>query len=256
MPKSLSHRRLPFRVLPVMLLAVLLMLTVKVSDVWNGFASLAVQVKTAQAQAQGQPVAPAKSDQKGAATPSAGQAAGGMAPVGGQKAEGAAPGAKPGEAQVASAAPVPPAELPRDPTRFNQSEIDLLQALGARRDALDQRERALDQREALLKAAEKRFEEKVADLDAVKLELQQMLARNNEQEDGRLRSLVKIYESMKPKEAALIFDKLEINVLLGVIERMKENKVAPILASMQPDRARQVTDMLADKSQRPPPRQQ
>jgi len=59
---------------------------------------------------------------------------------------------------------------------------------------------------------------------------------------------------MKPKEAALIFDKLEINVLLGVVERMKENKVAPILASMQPDRARQVTDMLADKSQRPPPR--
>jgi|SRR5579871_3808284 len=246
MPKRLSQRRLPFRVLPVMLLAVLLMLTVKVTDVWNGFASLAVQVTTAQAQAQGQPT-PAKADQKAGAPQAAGQ-----------KAEaGQASGAdakKPGEAQVATAAPLPTAELPRDPTRFNQSEIDLLQALGQRRDALDLRERSLDQREALLKAAEKRFEEKVADLDAVKLELQGMLARNNEQEDARLRSLVKIYESMKPKEAALIFDKLEINVLLGVIERMKENKVAPILASMQPDRARQVTDMLADKSQRPPPR--
>ena len=252
MPKRLSHRRLPFRVLPVMLLAVLLMLSVKVTDVWNGFASLAVQVTTAQAQAQGQPTAPAKGDQKAGATA---QAA--AMPAGAAKSEAGqatAPGAKPGEAQVASTAPVPTAELPRDPTRFNQSEIDLLQALGARRDALDVRERTLDQREALLKAAEKRFEEKVADLDAVKLELQGMLARNNEQEDARLRSLVKIYESMKPKEAALIFDKLEINVLLGVIERMKENKVAPILASMQPDRARQVTDMLADKSQRPPPR--
>ncbi len=230
MPRtSLSYRRLPVRVLPVTLLAVFLMLTIKVGDVWNGFASLTqnIQLTTAQAQAQGA----AKTD---------------------AKAEG--PGAKPGEPQVASTAPVPAAELPRDPTRFNQSEIDLLQALGQRREALDTRERTLDQREALLKAAEKRFEEKVADLDAVKLELQQMLARNNEQEDARLRSLVRIYEAMKPKEAALIFDKLEINVLLGVVERMKENKVAPILASMQPDRARQVTDMLADKSQRPPPR--
>jgi flagellar motility protein MotE (MotC chaperone) len=81
-----------------------------------------------------------------------------------------------------------------------------------------------------------------------------MQSRNNQEEDGRLRSLVRIYESMKPKDAAQIFDKLEINVLLGVVERMKEQKVAPILASMQPDRARQVTDMLADKSQRPPPR--
>jgi flagellar motility protein MotE (MotC chaperone) len=158
---------------------------------------------------------------------------------------------KSGDNQVASATTPPTAELPRDPTRFSQSEIDLLQALAARRDSLEQRERALDQREALLKAAEKRLEEKVGDLDAVKAELQQMLTRSGEQEDSRLRSLVRIYESMKPKEAAQIFDKLEMKVLLGVIERMKENKVAPILASMQPDRARQVTDLLAEKGPRP-----
>ena len=78
-----------------------------------------------------------------------------------------------------------------------------------------------------------------------------MMARNNEQELTAARcaaSWKAIYESMKPKEAAQIFDKLEINVLLGVIERMKENKVAPILASMRRrSAARQVTDMLADK---------
>ena len=228
-----SRRRLPIRVLPMLLLAVFLMLTVKIGEVWNGFASLSqtIQVSPATAQAQGQAnIAAGQRDAK----------------------EG--PGAKPGEPQVATSAAPPVAELPRDPTRFSQSEIDLLQALSQRRDKLEERERTLDQREALLKAAEKRLEEKVADLDAVKLELQQMQSRNNQEEDARLRSLVRIYESMKPKEAAQIFDKLEINVLLGVVERMKEQKVAPILASMQPDRARQVTDMLADKSQRPPPR--
>jgi flagellar motility protein MotE (MotC chaperone) len=233
---------MPIRVLPLTLLAVFLMLTVKVSDVWHGFSALQnIQVTTAQAQAQG------TSPQ--AATTAAGQ------PAKDAGAKDAGPGAKPGEPQVATAAPLPTAKLPLDPTRFTQSDIDLLQALRERSVKLDDRERDIDQRSAILKAAEKRLEEKVADLDAVKLELQQMLARNNEQEDGRLRSLVRIYESMKPKEAAQIFDKLEINVLLGVIERMKENKVAPILASMQPERARQVTDMLADKSQRPPPRQ-
>ena len=228
---------MPVRVLPITLAAVIVMLFVKVGDVWHGFAALteSIQVTTAQAQAQ----APATA----------------VADATAAKPEAAGPGAKPGEAQVASTAPLPTAKLPSDPTRFTQSDIDLLQALRERSLKLDERERELDQRNAVLKAAEKRLEEKVADLDAVKLELQQMLARNNEQEDGRLRSLVKIYESMKPKEAAAIFDKLEINVLLGVVERMKENKVAPILASMQPDRARQVTDMLADKSQRPPPRQ-
>jgi len=227
---------MPVRVLPITLAAVIVMLFVKVGDVWHGFAALTESIQVTTAQAQAQAPATAAADATAA------------------KPEAAGPGAKPGEAQVASTAPLPTAKLPSDPTRFTQSDIDLLQALRERSLKLDERERELDQRNAVLKAAEKRLEEKVADLDAVKLELQQMLARNNEQEDGRLRSLVKIYESMKPKEAAAIFDKLEINVLLGVVERMKENKVAPILASMQPDRARQVTDMLADKSQRPPPR--
>jgi flagellar motility protein MotE (MotC chaperone) len=242
MPRVLRHRRARFRVLPWTLVAVAVMLTVKVGDVWHGFAALTqnIQVTTAQAQAQAPQTAAGAPAQPAADTAS--------------KTE-PGPGAKPGEAQVASTAPLPTAKLPSDPTRFTQSDIDLLQALRERSLKLDERERDLDQRTAVLKAAESRLEEKVADLDAVKLELQQMLARNNDQEDGRLRSLVKIYESMKPKEAAAIFDKLEINVLLGVIERMKENKVAPILASMAPERARQVTDMLADKSQRPPPRQ-
>jgi flagellar motility protein MotE (MotC chaperone) len=228
---------MPVRVLPLTLFAVIVTLGFKIGDLWHGFAALgdSIQVSTAQAQAQ---------------APAPGQAATDAAKPGEP-----GPGTKPGEAQVASTAPLPTAKLPADPTRFTQSDIDLLQALRERSMKLDDRERDLDQRGAVLKAAEKRLEEKVADLDAVKLELQQMMTRNNEAEDGRLRSLVKIYESMKPKEAAAIFDKLEINVLLGVVERMKENKVAPILASMQPDRARQVTDMLADKSQRPPPRQ-
>jgi flagellar motility protein MotE (MotC chaperone) len=241
MPRVLRHRRTPFRVLPWTLVAVAATLFFKVGDVWSGFASLQnIQVTTAQAQAQ------APQGAAGAAAPSAADATAKTEP---------GPGAKPGEPQVASTAPLPTAKLPSDPTRFTQSDIDLLQALRERSLKLDERERDMDQRTAVLKAAEKRLEEKVADLDAVKLELQQMMARNNEQEDGRLRSLVRIYESMKPKEAAQIFDKLEINVLLGVVERMKENKVAPILASMAPERARQVTDMLADKSQRPPPRQ-
>lgn len=231
---------MPVRVLPLTLFAVIVTLGFKIGDLWHGFAALgdSIQVSTAQAQAQ----APTPTQAAAGATDAA-------------KPGEPGPGAKPGEAQLASTAPLPTAKLPADPTRFTQSDIDLLQALRERSMKLDDRERDLDQRAAVLKAAEKRLEEKVADLDAVKLELQQMQAHNSEAEDGRLRSLVKIYESMKPKEAAQIFDKLEINVLLGVVERMKENKVAPILASMQPDRARQVTDMLADKSQRPPPRQ-
>lgn len=220
------------RLLPVTLFGVAAALVFKVQDVYDGARHVsAVGVGTNYALAQQLP-----QNRPNGAAPAAAQANG---------TAGTATGAAP--AGSAPAAPPPLAELPRDPTRFTQSEIDLLQALSARRDQIDAREKALAQREQLLQAAEKRLEEKVAELEGVKAELLRLIGRRNEEEDARLRSLVRIYEAMKPKEAAQILEKLDMDVVVGVIERMKEAKVAPILAAMVPERAKTVTALLADR---------
>ena len=57
--------------------------------------------------------------------------------------------------------------------------------------------------------------------------------------------LVKLYEAMKPRDAATIFNDLDMPVLLQVVDRMKEAKAAPVLAAMQPDKARDLTARLA-----------
>lgn len=54
---------------------------------------------------------------------------------------------------------------------------------------------------------------------------------------------------MKPREAARIFEQLDMPVLLDVLEHMKELKASPILASMDPAKARQVTLSLAERRQ-------
>ena len=54
-----------------------------------------------------------------------------------------------------------------------------------------------------------------------------------------------LYQSMKPRQAAKIFDQLRMSVLLAVVDRMDARRAAAILAAMQPDRAREVTDRLA-----------
>jgi flagellar motility protein MotE (MotC chaperone) len=58
---------------------------------------------------------------------------------------------------------------------------------------------------------------------------------------------VKIYETMKPKDAAPIFEQLEMAILLDVIERMKEAKVAPIIAAMDPQKAKSLTTDLVKR---------
>ena len=62
---------------------------------------------------------------------------------------------------------------------------------------------------------------------------------------------MKIYEGMKAKDAANIFNTLDIDVLLAVMSRMSERKSAPVLAEMDPERARTVTILLAQQKQIP-----
>ena len=50
---------------------------------------------------------------------------------------------------------------------------------------------------------------------------------------------------MKPRDAATIFNDLEMPVLLQVVDRMKDAKAALVLAAMQPDKARDLTAKLA-----------
>lgn len=134
---------------------------------------------------------------------------------------------------------------------FSSSEVEILQSLSQRRKEIEKKERGLQQKEALLAAAEKQIETKMAELGALRQEIQNLLGQQQEEQEGRIKSLVRMYESMKAKDAATIFDTLEMDVLLSVIGRMSERKAAPVLAQMSPDVAREVTIRLAAQKQLP-----
>lgn len=134
---------------------------------------------------------------------------------------------------------------------FSQERIQIFSELAQRRDELDQRESQLRQRETLLKAAELQFDAKLDELKNLRGEIQELLSQQEAEEQARIASLVKIYEGMKAKDAARIFNTLEVPVLLAVVGRMSERKSAPILAAMQDDRARKLTILLAEQKQLP-----
>jgi len=64
--------------------------------------------------------------------------------------------------------------------------------------------------------------------------VEQAISKYDEQETKRLDSLVKIYETMKPTEAAKIFEQMDLPTLVALAERMSTRKVAPVLAQMNP----------------------
>jgi len=156
-------------------------------------------------------------------------------------------------AAPAAAAPSAPAPSgrpePSNIPEYTDSELAVLQGLSSRREQIERRGAELDQREALLKAAEQRIEAKVQELKQLQGAMEALIRRYDDEEEARKKSLVKIFETMKPAEAARIFEQMDMPVLLDIIERMKERNAAPVLAQMHPARAKQVTGELAKRRQ-------
>lgn len=127
----------------------------------------------------------------------------------------------------------------------------LFEDLSKRRQQLDKEEKDLQVKEALLKAATKELDRKYQELSNLRKEIEGLLEKQSEEETARISSLVKIYEGMKPADAARIFDTLDLDVLISVFSKMSEKKISPIMAAMNAERARTVTIMLAEQKKLP-----
>lgn len=134
---------------------------------------------------------------------------------------------------------------------YSDVKMELFTDLSKRRKDVEAKEKELVMREALLKAAQAELEQKTNELNTIKADIESLLKKQTEQEDQRIASLVKIYEGMKAKDAARIFDSLEMDVLLQVITKMSERKTAPILAAMDAEKARNLTILLAEQNKLP-----
>lgn len=166
-------------------------------------------------------------------------------PAGASKhpASGSAVVPRPSESAAASSPSLPPGEVPVQP--ISSSERSLLLDLRQRRLELDQREAALTAREGTLAAVERRLSSRVDELTALQARLEMLERQRKDHDEANWRGLVKLYETMKPRDAAAIFNDLELPVLLPVLDRMKEAKAAAVLSAMVPERARLVTSELA-----------
>tara|TARA_R110000824_G_scaffold390760_20_gene588059 strand:+ start:14234 stop:15019 length:786 start_codon:yes stop_codon:yes gene_type:complete len=129
--------------------------------------------------------------------------------------------------------------------QMNQAEMAVLGSLAARREEIEQRAKDFDLREQLLAAAEKRVEERIAELKALEAKINSQIAATDEQNEERLKSVVQMYETMKPKDAARIFERLDMGVLLDVSKRMNPRKMSAVLAVMDPVAAQDLTVELA-----------
>jgi flagellar motility protein MotE (MotC chaperone) len=150
--------------------------------------------------------------------------------------------------QIASAAESAPKDYASDDSETaSAAEVDVLTSLSKRRAELDARARDQAMRENILSATEKRVDAKIAALKLLQTQMTALLGQRDAAQEKQVASLVKTYSSMKPKDAARIFDGLNDEVLVPVAQAMKSDALAPVLAAMNPAGAQKLTVKLASR---------
>jgi len=128
------------------------------------------------------------------------------------------------------------------------SERAILERLQARRQELEQRAREIEIRESLMKAAEKRIESRVEEMKSIEAKASAVNDQKNEAENARFKGIITMYESMKPKDAAKVFDRLEMPVLIQIASQIAPRKMSDILGLMSPEAAERLTVELAHRA--------
>jgi flagellar motility protein MotE (MotC chaperone) len=151
------------------------------------------------------------------------------------KAAGAAPTTSPGAVDPGRPAPSP-------------GERTVLESLNQRRQELEARARDLDMRESLLAAAEKRIEARLGELKDVEARLNAGARKHDDMEAAQFKGLVTMYENMRPKDAAKIFDRLDLKIQVDLVAQMNPRKMSDILGQMSPEAAERLTTEIARRS--------
>jgi flagellar motility protein MotE (MotC chaperone) len=160
------------------------------------------------------------------------------------KADAAAPAAEKGASPEVSN--TPPADVVKP--QLSPGERAVLESLAQRRQELETRAREIDVRDSLLKAAEKRIEQRLQELKELEARLTGAATKKDEEEAGKFKSLVSMYENMKAKDAAKVFDRLNMRVLIEVVNAMNPRRMSDILGQMTPEVAERLTIEIANRS--------
>jgi flagellar motility protein MotE (MotC chaperone) len=162
---------------------------------------------------------------------------------------------KPKEEAAKPAAPAPEVAkpdgvvvYPEQTQPVSASERAILERLQSRRQELEARAREIDIRENLLKAAEKRIESRVEEMKAVESRITTATGQKAETDAARFKGIITMYEGMKPKDAAKVFDRLEMSVLFEIASQIAPRKMSDILGLMAPEAAERLTVEMARRA--------
>ncbi|MCE8539849.1 hypothetical protein KBY27_20495 [Ruegeria pomeroyi] len=124
----------------------------------------------------------------------------------------------------------------------------LLATLRQREADLNQRESTVMERMRALEIAEVAIDRKLADLTQAEEALRETVAAASVAAESDLSRLTEVYEKMKPKESAALFEEMDATFAAGFLARMRPEAAADIMAGLSPKVAYTISVVLAGRN--------
>jgi flagellar motility protein MotE (MotC chaperone) len=106
-------------------------------------------------------------------------------------------------------------------------------------------ERAILER---LQSRRQELDARAREMKAVESRISTATEQKTEADAARFKGIVTMYESMKPKDAAKVFDRLEMPVLFEIASKIAPRKMSDILGLMSPEVAERLTTEMARRA--------
>ena len=151
---------------------------------------------------------------------------------------------EPKESEMSSSEPMETAVLYQTPEDLKP----MLEAFQAREAKIEKQEAALRKRMQALRVAEEEMKKNLAALTQAEAELRETIALAETAAESDLDRLTKVYETMKPKQAAALFEEMDPEFAAGFLGRMRPDAAAAIMAGLSPEAAHTFSVVLAGRN--------
>lgn len=130
-------------------------------------------------------------------------------------------------------------------TSYTEEEINHLSKLNDRKRELDAREEELARLEKEVNQQRENLEKRIADLEKTRRDIASILDDRVQADEQKVETLVQVYSSMKPQQAATIIEDMDEALAVDVLGRMKKKNAAEIMNFFKPEKARVLSEKYA-----------
>lgn len=140
------------------------------------------------------------------------------------------------------------APLPRLDGTESREVAELIRDLDRRDEAMKARELAVALREQDITLARQEIEAALRRMAAAEARLADRMQMSSTAADTDIDRLVRVYEGMKPKEAAVLFEAMEPAFASGFLARMSADAASALFSNLSPEKAYALSVLMAGRN--------